>query len=110
MLRKRPPKPTRPPKLPDNVVDSCESGLVAADPSKTKTDKSIFNDTALAALVCRHEVPLFVANIDTPGEQQKYAIALVQYLFSLLPDTATVTVFYDIGCVLDRSLSQVRCI
>lgn len=107
-LRKKPPKPTYIPKLPDAVVDLCASGLVAADPSNTKTDNSIFDDTALAALVCRHEIPLFVANVDTPGEQQKYAIALVEHLFTLLPPNATVSVFYDIGCVLDRSLNQVN--
>lgn len=106
-LRKKSPKHTYVPKLPDNIVDLCASGLVAADPSKAKTDNSIFDDTALAALVCRHEIPLFVANIDTPGEQQKYAIALVEHLFSFLPPNATVTVFYDIGCVLDRSVNQV---
>ena len=49
-----------------------------------------------------------VANVDTPGEQQKYGIALVEHLVSLLPPTATLAVFYDIGCVLDRSLHLVR--
>ena len=42
-----------------------------------------------------------------PGEQQKHGIALIDYLFSLLPSQANVVVLYDVGCVLDRSLSKV---
>jgi hypothetical protein len=59
------------------------------------------------ALVCRHDIALFFANIDTPGEQQKYAVALLEHLFSLIPTCATVVSLYDIGCVLDRSLHLV---
>ena len=53
------------------------------------------------ALVCRHDIALFFPNIDTPGEQQKYAVALLEHLFSLIPTCATVVSLYDIGCVLD---------
>ena len=60
------------------------------------------------ALVCRHDIPLFLANIDTPGEQQKYSVALIEHLFSLLPPKATVAVLYDVACVLDHSLHLVR--
>ena len=42
-----------------------------------------------------------------PGEQQKYSIALISHLFSLLPDQANVVVLYDVGCVLARSLAWV---
>jgi hypothetical protein len=54
-------------------------------------------------LICRHDIPLFFANIDTPGEQQKYAVSLIEHLYSLLPPSATVCALYDVGCVLDRS-------
>jgi hypothetical protein len=67
-----------------------------------------FDDTGLMALVCRHDIPLFLTNIDTPGEQQKYAVALLQHLFSLIPTIATVAAFYDVGCVLDQTLHLVR--
>jgi hypothetical protein len=60
------------------------------------------------SLVCRHDIPLFFANIDTPGEQQKYSVALLEHLFSLLPPNATVCGLYDVGCVLDRSLNRVN--
>ena len=59
------------------------------------------------ALVCRHDIVLFLANVDTAGEQQKYSVALIEHLFSHLPGQATVAVYYDIGCVLDRSLHKV---
>jgi hypothetical protein len=67
-----------------------------------------FDDTGLMALVCRHDIPLFLANIDTPGEQQKYAVALVEHLFSHLPAQATIYLLYDVSCVLDRSVHLVR--
>jgi len=65
-----------------------------------------FDDTGIMALICRHDIPFFFANIDTPGEQQKYSVALLEH-FSLLPSTATVIALYDIGCVLARSLQKV---
>lgn len=66
-----------------------------------------FDDGGVMALICRHDIPLFLANIDTPGEQQKYSIALIEHLFTLLPPAATVGITYDVGCVLDRSLQLV---
>jgi hypothetical protein len=66
-----------------------------------------FDIGGLAALVCRHDVPLFIANVDTPGEQQKYAISLIEHMFLFLPRNATVIALYDIGCVVDRSVAKV---
>ena len=66
-----------------------------------------FDDTGLMALICHHDIPLFFANVDTLGEQQKYALVLITHLFSLLPSDVTVVVFYDIGCVLDWTLSLI---
>ena len=65
------------------------------------------DDGGQMALVCRHDIPLFLANIDTPGEQQKYAVALIEHLFSLLPPEASAQVLYDVRCVLDRTLQLV---
>ncbi|KAJ2917427.1 hypothetical protein MD484_g3033, partial [Candolleomyces efflorescens] len=101
--RKRPPKP-RQVVVPDEAVDECEEGHIAGTGTNVKTSGERYDDTGNMALVCRHDIPLFLANIDTPGEQQKYAVALIQKLFSMLPSNAYVAVFYDIGCVLDRSL------
>ena len=94
-------------KVPKEATDECEKSYEAADGNKAKANGQIYDDTGLCALVCRHDIPLFVANVDTPGEQQKYAISLIEYLFRFLPPTSTVEVLYDIGCVLERSLNNV---
>lgn len=104
--RKRKPKATTP-KVPNEAIDECEKSHYAAKDDHKGTD--FFDDQGIMSLVCRHDVPLFVANVDTPGEEQKYAVALIKHLCSLLPPTANITVLYDIGCVLDRSLELVGC-
>ncbi|KAI0694292.1 hypothetical protein C8T65DRAFT_711030 [Cerioporus squamosus] len=102
-VRKGPPR-QRPSKVPESALDECEKSFEAADEKKAKTHGTKFDDTGLMALVCRHDIVIFLANVDTPGEQQKFGIALIEELVSLLPKDATVAVFYDIACVLDRSL------
>ena len=49
---------------------------------KKKKSMEIYNDTGVMALICHHDIPLFFANIDTPGEQQKYSIALIEHLWT----------------------------
>ncbi|KNZ79946.1 hypothetical protein J132_08423 [Termitomyces sp. J132] len=103
-LRKtRKPHP-RQPIVPDEAVNECESSHIAGKGSNVKTNMERYDDSGLMALVCRHDIPIFLANIDTPGEQQKYAVALIEYLFGKLPPCATVALLYDVACVLDRSL------
>ncbi|KIO03679.1 hypothetical protein M404DRAFT_145491, partial [Pisolithus tinctorius Marx 270] len=92
--------------VPDEAIDQCEALYEAADGNKQKAAMDCFDDTSIMALICRHDIPLFFVNIDTPGEQQKYSIALLEHLFSLLPSAATVVVLYDIGCILDCLLSK----
>ena len=94
--------------MPDEAIDQCETSYEATDGKKQKTAMDSFDDTGVMALICRHDIPLFFANIDTPGEQQKYSIALIEHLFSLIPFEANVVILYDIGCVLARSLMKVR--
>jgi len=93
--------------VPDEAIDQCEDSYEAADGQKRKAAMDNFDDTGLMALICRHDIPLFFANIDMPGEQQKYSVALISHLFSFLPQQANVVVLYDVGCVLSRSLSRV---
>ena len=96
----------RTPKVPDEAVDACEGSHFAAKGDQQRR-ASEFDDNGLMSIVCRHDIPLFFANIDTPGEQQKYAVALLKKVLSLLPPHATVILLYDLGCVLDRSLHLV---
>ena len=93
--------------VPDEAIDQCEASYDAADGNKQKAAMDCFDNTGIMALICRHDIPLFFANIDTPGEQQKYSVALIEHLFSFLPPSATVIVLYDVGCVLARSLEKV---
>ena len=93
--------------MPDEAVDQCKSGHVAGKGTNVKTNAEHFDDGGVMALICRHDIPLFLANIDTPGEQQKYPVALIEHLFALIPDHSTVAVLYDVGCVLDCSLEKV---
>ncbi|KAG1859382.1 hypothetical protein DFJ58DRAFT_840241 [Suillus subalutaceus] len=103
--RKRPVR-SHVPLVPDEAVDQCENAYEAADGKKQKAAMDSFDDTGIMALICRHDIPLFFANIDSPGEQQKYSVALLQHFFSLLPPEATVVALYDVGCVLARTLSK----
>ena len=100
--RKKPPRKRRRSPL-DEALDECGRSHDAANESKQKASAVQFDDTGLMALVCRHDIPLFMANIDTPGEQQKYAVCLLEELFRNLPEQATMLALYDIGCQLDRS-------
>ncbi len=106
-MRKKPPKKSYVPRVPHSAVDACEHGHEAADGNNVKTANGRFDDAGLMALICRHDIPIFLINVDTPGEQQKYAVALLEHLFTLIPPEATVKALYDIGCVLDRSLNMV---
>src|ERR1700722_3141947 len=93
--------------VPDEAVDECENAHAATRGSNDAKKSDQFDDSGLMALVCRHDIPLFFANIDTPGEQQKYAVALIEHLYSLIPPEATVACLYDVACVLDRSANLV---
>jgi hypothetical protein len=104
--RKRPAK-IHVPLVPDEAIDQCETSYEAADGKKQKAAMDSFDDTGIMALICCHDIPLFIANIDSPGEQQKYSVALLEHLFSLIPLHATVVALYDVGCVLARSLEKV---
>ncbi|KAK1224570.1 hypothetical protein PQX77_012524 [Marasmius sp. AFHP31] len=102
--RQAPPKPRSTP-LSDDVVDSDRDAYKAARSDGQKRSNEIFDENGVMALVCRHDIPLFVASIDTPSERQTHAVALFQALFDMLPPGATVAGLYDIACVLDRSLN-----
>ena len=63
---RHPSKSSRP-VVPDEAIDQCEASYEAADGQKQKVAMDIFNDTGIMALICRHDTPLFFANIDTLG-------------------------------------------
>ena len=59
------------------------------------------------ALVCRHDIPIYIADIKTLGEPRYYAIALLRRLAADLPSKATIGVMYDIAEQLDRMIGKV---
>ncbi|KAH6910895.1 hypothetical protein BKA70DRAFT_1459724 [Coprinopsis sp. MPI-PUGE-AT-0042] len=96
-------KTTSKARVPDAAIDACEEAHEAGSGSKIKTNLDKFDDGGVMGMICRHDIPLFLANIDTPGEQQKFGVALIECLFQHIPRHATVIVAYDVGCVTDRS-------
>ncbi|PPR06800.1 hypothetical protein CVT26_003865 [Gymnopilus dilepis] len=100
--RKRKPKP-RTSKVPDEAIDECQDSYNAADGDKKRGSGQRYDAQGWMSLICRHDIPLFFANIDTPGEQQRFSIALIIWFFYHIPRNATANVLYDIGCVLERS-------
>ncbi|CAK5269727.1 unnamed protein product [Mycena citricolor] len=100
--RAKPPRKFKP-AIPQAALDSCQSSFDAANESKQKADPKHFDSTGAFVLTCRHSQVLFLANMDTPGEQQCYLVALLDKVASLLPPVATILQAYDIGCQMDHS-------
>lgn len=94
-------------KVPEESIIECQDSHTAANTNKQKANMGHFNDTGVTAPVCHHSIPIFFTNIDTPGEQQKYAITLIWHVFSELPPEATGPFLYGIGCVLNVSVNKV---
>ena len=93
--------------MPDEAIDQCETLYEVANGKKQKAAIDSFDDTGVMALICPHDIPLFFTNINTPGKQQKYPVALIEHFFSLIPLEGNVVILYDIGCVLAQSLMKV---
>jgi hypothetical protein len=89
--------------LPQAIVDACNDSYKAAHGDDIKVKSPDFAERGLFVMVCRHDIPLMLCNIDTPGEQQKYVFALIFLLFMHLPAMANVVLFYDIACIVDHS-------
>jgi hypothetical protein len=94
---------TAPTQLPQAIVDACNDSYKAAHGDDIKIKSPDFAERGLFVMVCRHDIPLMLCNIDTPGEQQKYVFAFIFLLFLHLPPTANVVLFYDIACIVDHS-------
>lgn len=92
--------------IPEEVYDNCQKTFVAAQ-NISKASNKIFADTAIMALVCRHDFPLFLVNMTSPGERQHYALALLHEFFQQLPNDWDIGLLYDIACQLRRSMQKV---
>ena len=98
--------PTEMQDIPNEADDDCQKTFIAAQ-NISKASNKIFADTAIMALVCRHDCPLFLVNMTSPGERQHYALALLHEFFRQLPDDWDIGLLYDIACQLRRSMQKV---
>ncbi|KAJ7040146.1 hypothetical protein C8F04DRAFT_1254304 [Mycena alexandri] len=89
--------------LPRSVLDGCEASFKAADEKREKASTDFFEDTALMALLCRHDRVLFVINMHSAGEKQFNVVALMESLFQELPLNIRVGLLYDVACSFERS-------
>lgn len=93
--------------LQNHVFQGCTDRFFAAKESNKKAESSIFSDTGLTALVCRHDRVIFMINLHDAGEKQYNALAIIKQLFAELPEVWNVGVLYDVGCQLDKSIAKV---
>ena len=86
--------------LPEHIYSGCKKWFFATDEDNKKGETSVFSDTGLMAMVCRHDWVIFMANLQDAGEKRYYALALLRQLFKELPSSWTAGILYDIGCQL----------
>ncbi|KAF9505872.1 hypothetical protein BS47DRAFT_1273162, partial [Hydnum rufescens UP504] len=61
-------------------------------------------DISEMAMLCRHDIVLYWANMWMASEKQFFALALLAALMAELPVDWTVGFLYDIVCQMHRSL------
>ncbi|TFK58163.1 hypothetical protein BDN72DRAFT_733400, partial [Pluteus cervinus] len=82
--------------VPNSVLNGCEASFTAADERREKASTQFFDDTALMALLCRHDRVLWIANMRSAGEKQHYTLVLLETLFQHLPLIFKIGLLYDI--------------
>jgi Kyakuja-Dileera-Zisupton transposase/CxC1 like cysteine cluster associated with KDZ transposases len=93
-------------KMPNSTYSACGESFIAADGDRIKASTQYFSDTGVLAALCRHDIPLVMANMWTAGEKQFYVFALIDALMKHLPCSWRIGVLYDIGCQIDESLKK----
>ncbi|KAF9513355.1 hypothetical protein BS47DRAFT_1265433, partial [Hydnum rufescens UP504] len=90
-------------RVPNSYLDNCGESFIAADGERVKTPGQHFSDTGMMAGVCRHDRVIVWSNMWTPGEQQFYALAIIDFVMAQLPVHWRVGILYDVGCQIHRS-------
>jgi len=85
-------------RVPAVVLNECNDSFVAANDKRVKASTQFFSDTALMAMLCRHDRVLWLVNMTSAGEKQHYVLSLIQNLFDHIPATMRIGLLYDIGC------------
>jgi hypothetical protein len=94
--------------LPDDTLDDCKKAFTAAQGHIAKSSNKIFADTALMALLCHHDQPLFLVNMTSAGKCQYYTLALIKALFLHIPDDWAIGLLYDVVCQLECSMRKIH--
>ncbi|KAJ7873548.1 hypothetical protein B0H14DRAFT_3438323 [Mycena olivaceomarginata] len=89
--------------LPRSVLDGCEASFKAADEKREKASTDFFEDTALMALVCRHDRVLFLANMHSAGEKQFLCDCSRGDFIPAHPPRHRCGLLYDVACSAERS-------
>ncbi|KAJ7833920.1 hypothetical protein B0H13DRAFT_1914324 [Mycena leptocephala] len=74
--KKRPAAKAKP-SVPQEVIDACQESWDAANETKRKADPKCYDASGIFVI--------FLCNVDTPGEQQRYIVAMLEEVFTLLP-------------------------
>ncbi|CAD7068059.1 unnamed protein product [Tilletia caries] len=84
--------------------ESCIANIRAIDCHATASHNSPFEVTGLMGACCRHDIPLVMCDMLTPGERHYYATALIKAIIDAVgPNLTHLGVAYDIGCRFDPS-------
>ncbi|EGF98310.1 uncharacterized protein MELLADRAFT_96026 [Melampsora larici-populina 98AG31] len=89
----------------NHIKTSCSDSHTAANDVRNSTSWDRCDYTGLFAGACRHDVPLYFANIYQSGEKLYYPVAILKQLQELHPDKF-IAVLYDIGCHLDVHIEK----
>ncbi|KAF9520230.1 hypothetical protein BS47DRAFT_1357705 [Hydnum rufescens UP504] len=92
--------------MPNSTYCACGESFIAADGDRIKALTQYFSDTGILAMLCRHDIPIFLANMWTAGEKQFYVFALLDALIKHLPHHWRIGALYDIGCQIDQLLKK----
>ncbi|KAE8190961.1 hypothetical protein CF328_g5825 [Tilletia controversa] len=79
--------------------DSCVAKIRAADAVAPKSVADLYEINGVMGACCRHDIPLVMCDIDTPGERHYYAIALINAITQAVgAKLEHIGIAYDIGC------------
>ncbi|KAL9932899.1 hypothetical protein V8E36_008154 [Tilletia maclaganii] len=88
----------------DPEQENCVAKIRAIDNSAAQSVNSPFDVMGLMGACCRHDVPLVMCDIETPGERHYYATALISSIIKAVGSPLQhLGVAYDIGCRFDPS-------
>ncbi|KAF9512304.1 hypothetical protein BS47DRAFT_1372841 [Hydnum rufescens UP504] len=51
--------------IPNSILDTCGHSFIAADSDHIKASTQCFDDTGLMAMLCQHDIPIYIANMHT---------------------------------------------